>query len=1024
MLTYSSQQLRSVRHAGCRLRRVDRKSIFTHRLWRPSTCVDCLPGDVTATPTGVRSADFVDKHETTSDNTTPCDASSPCLNVGWQNVRSLTSKTHCVRELIDDNRLDAIVLSETWHHSSDDICLRHATPPGYTCVDAVRQSDPGHGGLAVIYRQHYQCTKMSTTPSTNTFEKICLRFDAAGRSVILLSVYRPGSQRPTSEFYQDLASILETLVVQSCPVVVGGDFNIHVDDPADPDAIKLAELLSSFGVTQHVTSATHQAGHTLDLVIAGPDVTVHDVKVGPPGSISDHSVVTCHIPVQLHVAPRPLRLVRSWRHVDRQQFADAIRNSPLAVPPQSATAEELFNTYHRVLRDLADRFAPVHRVRSYHRPLTPWFDAECTRQRRRCRVLERRYRRTQSSSDRSAWVTALRDKHAMLKSKQRMYWLGRIAAAEGNSSKLWRSLSGVLHRDKHTSDPTTNTRLSADDLLNFFNDKVETVRANTGGATVTEDLPPASSTLDSLTSYSEEEVRRIIMQSPVKSCDLDPIPTFLLRDVIDVLLPFLTAMCNTSLRDGHLPISQRHAIVTPLIKKPSLDRAEMKNYRPVSNVSFMSKVIERMVATQLTGYLQQNDLLPEMQSAYRRGHSTETALLCVISDILRAADAGHVTLLGLLDLSAAFDTVDHDILLSRLRTAYGISGFALAWLGSFLNGRTQEVVFSGVRSAVGQLSCGVPQGSVLGPLLFLLYTAGLFHLVTNHGFRAHSYADDTQVYISVSATDANSASRRFADCLMEIDNWMNCNRLKLNTDKTQIIWLGGRQQLAKLHVGPISVQSASVAALSSVVDLGVHLDEQLSMSEHVSHLSRSCFFQLRQLRVIRRFLTTDAAHTLACAFVGSRLDYCNSLLYGLPDSLINRLQRVQNAAARFVARKRKYDHITPVLRDLHWLPVHLRVKFKVATLVHKCLHGLAPSYLVRQCRPVSSVPGRQQLRSAAANKLDIPRTRTVRFGSRPFSVSGPVVWNSLPSELRRDELSYNQFRSGLKTFLCQQAWTR
>ena len=140
------------------------------------------------------------------------------------------------------------------------------------------------------------------------------------------------------------------------------------------------------------------------------------------------------------------------------------------------------------------------------------------------------------------------------------------------------------------------------------------------------------------------------MGSPVKSCALDPIPTFLLRDVIDALLPFLTAMCNASLQEGHLPVSQRHGIVLPLLKKSSLDPSDKKNYRPVSNLTFMSKVIERMVTQQVTDYLQCNNLLPELQSAYRRNHSTETALLCVVSDLLRAIDVGSVTLLGLLDL--------------------------------------------------------------------------------------------------------------------------------------------------------------------------------------------------------------------------------------------------------------------------------------------------------------------------------------------------------------------------------------
>ena len=181
--------------------------------------------------------------------------------------------------------------------------------------------------------------------------------------------------------------------------------------------------------------------------------------------------------------------------------------------------------------------------------------------------------------------------------------------------------------------------------------------------------PTAVTSLSHFRACTEDEVREVIMRSPSKSCSLDPIPTTILKECIDDLLPFLTAMCNASLLEGHLPVSQRQCgsgIITSLIKKPHLDATDVKNYRPVSNVTFVSKVVERLVSGRLVGYLQENNLMPVEQSAYRRNHSTETALLRVISDLLNSMDKQEVTLLGLLDLSSAFDCVDHDILLSRL----------------------------------------------------------------------------------------------------------------------------------------------------------------------------------------------------------------------------------------------------------------------------------------------------------------------------------------------------------------------
>ena len=348
-----------------------------------------------------------------------------------------------------------------------------------------------------------------------------------------------------------------------------------------------------------------------------------------------------------------------------------------------------------------------------------------------------------------------------------------------------------------------------------------------------------------------------------------------------------------------------------------------------------------------------------------------------------------MTLLGLLDLSAAFDTVDHTILLDRLRIRFGVGGGVLGWIRTFLVGRTQQVLYMGRLSSIGRLDFGVPQGSVLGPLLFLLYTAELFEVINRKGLVAHSYADDTQVHLSVPASESPVAVRQFSECIEEIDGWMRSNRLKMNTDKTQLIWIGTRQQLSRVDINEIELQLDTASFSTSVSDLGVILDNQLKMTDHVAALCRSCFIQLRQIRSIRRSLTSDARKTLVNAFVMSRLDYCNSLCQGINEGLLNKLQHIQNAAARLVTDTRKYDHITPVLRDLHWLPIRQRIVFKLATMVYKCQHGLCPSYLAEDCILLSATRGRQHLRSAGRLELLVPRTRTVSFGPRAFAVAGP-----------------------------------
>ena len=225
-------------------------------------------------------------------------------------------------------------------------------------------------------------------------------------------------------------------------------------------------------------------------------------------------------------------------------------------------------------------------------------------------------------------------------------------------------------------------------------------------------------------------------------------------------------------------------------------------------------------------------------------------------------------------MSAEFDTVDHSILLQRAEVSFGLSGTVLSWLASFLDGRTQQeqVVFNGATSSVERITSGVPQGSVLGPLLFLLYTADVPLIASEFGLGVHCYADDGQLYLSGSAESSGMSVTVVVDCIAEMDRWMSSNRLKLNTDKTQFIWLGSRQQLLKVEIDSIQLGSSSVPLKSSVNNLGVIFDGQLSMREHVRHVCRSSFYQLCQLRVVRGSLTFEAATQLVHAFINSKLE--------------------------------------------------------------------------------------------------------------------------------------------------------
>jgi hypothetical protein len=485
--------------------------------------------------------------------------------------------------------------------------------------------------------------------------------------------------------------------------------------------------------------------------------------------------------------------------------------------------------------------------------------------------------------------------------------------------------------------------------------------------------------------------------------------------------PFLVELFNQSLALGVVPSDFKSAYITPLLKKADLDPTDAKSYRPISNLPVLSKLLERLVARQLLDYLTTSKLLPRLQSAYRARHSTETAILRVLADILRAVDSGDLALLTLLDLSAAFDTVDHATLLRRLEVSYGISGTVHNWFKSYLDGRRQYVRCGSTNSTTTTVLFGVPQGSVLGPILFLLYTADLLELVETHGFRPHLYADDTQILGTCRPGDTAQLRSRVSACVGDVGLWMCSNRLQLNTAKTEVLWCASARRQHQIPNDPLMVGLDLVPTVQFVRDLGIYLDSDLSMRTHVTRTVSSCFAVLRQIRSISRSVSRSVVQSLIVSLVLTRLDYGSSTLAGLPVRLLDRLQAVLNAAARLVYRLRKYDHVTPLLRDLHWLRVPERISFRLAVLAYCAQHNLAPPYLSDEFHRVADATSRQRLRSGTSTALFVPATVHSSIGDRAFPVAAARVWNSLPHQVTSSP-SLPIFRQRLKTELFKRSY--
>ena len=351
---------------------------------------------------------------------------------------------------------------------------------------------------------------------------------------------------------------------------------------------------------------------------------------------------------------------------------------------------------------------------------------------------------------------------------------------------------------------------------------------------------------------------------------------------------------NASNQLSMLQISSCHTYS----QRMCLDHNDLNNYRPVSNLCFIAEILEKLVLSQVSFYLNSHNLYNTCQSAYRPGHSTETALLKVVYDLFLPLNKGNISVLALLDFSSAFDTIDHPILVHHLHTDFGFTDTVLQWFSSYLTDRTHYISLFNHCSAFAPVHSAVPQGSVLGPILFTMYVKTLSAIIDSHSIIHHSYADDVQIQMSALPDRISELLDSMQSCISDIKAWATANMLKLNDSKTELMLVISKRT-KHLHNLPtsITIGNAQITFKQSAKNLGFTLDCHLTMNAHVSNVALTCYFELRSLVSICGFQTSTATATLLSAFALTRIDYCSSLLFGSTHDVTSHLQRIQNYAA-------------------------------------------------------------------------------------------------------------------------------
>ena len=505
-----------------------------------------------------------------------------------------------------------------------------------------------------------------------------------------------------------------------------------------------------------------------------------------------------------------------------------------------------------------------------------------------------------------------------------------------------------------------------------------------------------------------KQVHDIINSMPTnKSPGIDKISMRVIKDSLPAILPTITSIFNASLTSGVFPSVWKMAEITPIPKEG--DHEQANNNRPISLLPMLSKVCEKVVLNQVVSYLDINKRLSTEQSGNKKYHSTETSLIETTDTFLHAIDKKEVTAVVLLDMSKAFDSLDHKILMLKLQDV-GMSPGALNWFSSYLSNRQQVVRINSALSGKLTVHSGVPQGSILGPILFSIYVNDLPTIPQHCSSKV--FVDDNKLYTSFPVQQCELAVTKVNEDLRKIRDWCFDNRLLLNVSKTKLILFGNRQMIAKIPDFRLTLFGKELIPVPLAKDLGLLFDSNLSFGPHVVKMTSSCMSSLGQINRAKYALDRDLLTIVIQSLVFSKMYYCSIVWSNTTASNICKLQAVQNFAARIITNSREFDHVTPLRCELHWLPVKLHLFYRDAILTFKCMNGMAPDYLSKQFVHRGSISGRCTRNSQS---LNIPPYKSAT-GQRTFYYRAVSLWNDLPANIKTST-TLNVFKTNLRRYL-------